>query len=127
MSVNFGTGTLIATPNAGDINANPTPMQFGVLQDVSIDFSGDIKELFGQYQFAAYSARGKVKISWKAKAARLVGKQVNDLFFSETLASTMVNVAVDEAGTIPSTPFNVTVVYSTTSVSDVVVYFFTAS
>ncbi len=123
MSVNFGTGTLIATPNAGDINANPTPMQFGVLQDVSIDFSGDIKELFGQYQFAVDSARGKIKISWKAKAARLIGKQVNDLFFSETSASPMVNVAVDEAGTIPGTPFNVTVSNSATFVSDGGAYF----
>jgi hypothetical protein len=98
-------------------------MQFGILQDVSIDFSGDIKELFGQYQFAVDSARGKIKISWKAKAARLIGKQVNDLFFSETSASPMVNVAVDEAGTIPGTPFNVTVSNSATFVSDGGVYF----
>jgi hypothetical protein len=124
MAVNFGTGTLIATPSAGDLNPNPTPIKFGILQDVSIDFSGDIKELFGQYQFAVDSARGKIKISWKAKAANLIGKQVNDLLFSETSVTPMVNVAVDEvAGAIPGTPFNITVVNSSAFVSDAGVYF----
>jgi len=48
-------------------------MKFGTLQDVSIDFSGDIKE-FGQYQFAFDTARGKIKIQWKAKFATINGK-----------------------------------------------------
>src|SRR5438552_1643257 len=106
MSVNFGTGTLFATPNAGDLAANPTPMKFGTLQDVSIDFSGDIKELFGQYQFAVDTARGKIKIAWKAKFATINGKQLNDLFFAESLVSPEVQGIVDEAGgAIPTTPF----------------------
>lgn len=125
MSVNFGTGTLIAIPNAGDLAVNPTPMKFGTLQDVSIDFSGDVKELFGQYQFAVDTARGKIKIAWKAKYAQLVGKQVNDLFFSETLASPMQSFSIDEAGTIPTTPFQVTVVQSATFQTDGGVYFVT--
>src|SRR5262249_10357319 len=122
MSVNFGTGTLIATPNAGDLASNPTPMKFGVLQDVSIDFSGDVKELFGQYQFAVDTARGKIKVQWKAKYAQLIGKQVNDLFFSETLASPMQSFSIDEGGTIPATPFQITVVNSATWQTDGGVY-----
>jgi hypothetical protein len=123
MSVNFGTGTLIATPNAGDLAANPTPMKFGTLQDVSIDFTGDIKELFGQYQFAVDTARGKIKIAWKAKAAQLIGKQVNDLFFSETVSTPMTSFSIDEGPTaIPTTPFQITVSHSATWVTDGGVY-----
>jgi len=37
-SVAFGSGVLIATPSG----ANATPVQFGALQDVSLDFSPEI-------------------------------------------------------------------------------------
>jgi hypothetical protein len=47
---------------------------FGVLQDVSVDISGDIKELYGQNQFAEAVARGKAKISCKAKFGRINGR-----------------------------------------------------
>lgn len=109
--INFGSGTVFGLPNAGDLAANPTPMKFGVLQDVQVDISGDQKELFGQYQYPVDSARGKVKITWKCKAARLIGKMVNDIFFAETLATPMVKNSVDENGTVPAVagPYTITV------------------
>jgi hypothetical protein len=44
----FGTGNLYAIGTA----ANATPIQFGALQDVSIDVQFSNKELYGQNIFA---------------------------------------------------------------------------
>lgn len=95
----FGSGTLWGVPIAGTA-PNPTPMKFGTLQDVSLDISGDIKQLYGQKQFPEAVARGKCKITGKAKFAWINGKQLNDLFFGQTLGTGMVNVNLDEPKTI---------------------------
>ena len=50
----FGSGVVFAVPltNAqGNPLASGTPVRFGVLQDVSVDFSFTNKELHGQNQF----------------------------------------------------------------------------
>ena len=44
----FGSGTLWGFPVGGNTATNPTPMKFGTLQDVSLDISGDVKQLYGQ-------------------------------------------------------------------------------
>lgn len=105
----FGVGTLFGTPNAGNTAANPTPTKFGTLQDVSIEFAFDQKELFGQNQFPDDVARGKGKITGKAKFARLNGKMLNDLFFGQTLSTGGTLAVLGEAHTIPATPFQVTI------------------
>lgn len=53
----FGTGNLYTTPVGGG-----APFRFGALQDVGVDFSADVKQLFGQFQFPLDVARGKTKI-----------------------------------------------------------------
>jgi hypothetical protein len=73
-SVAFGSGVLIATPSG----ANATPVQFGALQDVSLDFSFASKQLFGQYQFPIAFARGEGKITGKAKFANIDGPLYNN-------------------------------------------------
>lgn len=120
---NFGSGTLWGIPNAGNLAANPTPMSFGTIQDVSVDISSDQKELYGQNQYPVDTARGKSKIAWKAKFATLNGKLVNDLFFAETIGTTMNSVSVLEPGTITST--TVTVVKSATFTTDLGVTYVT--
>jgi hypothetical protein len=106
----FGSGTLWGYPVGGNLAANPTPMKFGTLQDVALDISGSLKELYGQNQFAETVARGKYKITGKAKFAQIVGKHVNDLFFGQTLNSGQKLTALDEAQNVPaSTPYTVTV------------------
>ena len=105
----FGSGTLFGFPSGGNTAANPTPMKFGTLQDVSLDISGDVKQLYGQNQFPEAVARGKCKITGKAKFASINGKMMNDLFFGQTMGTGMVKTALDEATTIPATPFQVTV------------------
>lgn len=106
----FGSGTLWGYPLGGNLAANPTPMKFGTLQDVALDISGSLKELYGQNQFAETVARGKYKISGKAKFAQIVGKHVNDLFFGQTLNTGQKLTALDEAQSVPaSSPYTVTV------------------
>jgi hypothetical protein len=114
----FANGTLFGTPTGGNLAANPTPTKFGILQDVSVDFSGDSKELFGQNQFPVDSARGKIKIGWKAKFASVNGKMLNDLFFADVITTPMNLFAIDEAAAIPTTPFTISVANHTKWVAD---------
>jgi hypothetical protein len=83
MNVQFGTGVLSAIPNAGNLAANPSPQNVGILQDAQIDFAGDIKELFGQNQMPVATARGKMKVTGKAKLALLDPNMLNQIFFGQ--------------------------------------------
>jgi hypothetical protein len=83
----FGFGAGFMTGLRTDLTGVQTPRQFGVMQDVTIEFTGDVKELFGSYQFPVDAARGKTKITGKAKVARVQGEAYNDLFFGQTLAA----------------------------------------
>lgn len=108
----FGAGVLWGTPlsdYSGTAVTNPSPVQFGTLQDCSIDISGDIKELYGQNQFAVAVGRGKAKISGKAKFAQLNGSLINSLFFGQTMAAGILSDVFDTTGApIPTTPFTIT-------------------
>ena len=108
----FGAGALYGTPLTdfqGNAIANPTPVLFGTLQDVSVDISADVKELFGQNQFADAIGRGKAKITGKAKFARMNGLMINSLFFGQTVTSSILADVNDTTGAlIPTTPFQIT-------------------
>jgi len=110
----FGSGSFWGV----DSGANPTPGRFGELQDVGVDFSFNLKELYGQKSFPATVARGVGKIACKGKLARFQGRILNSLFFNNSKTAGQTSVASDEAGTIPTTPFAVTVSNSATWVSD---------
>ena len=100
---NFGTGQVFAVPTG---QTTPTPIQFGVLQDISIDFDATVKELVGQSQFAVALARGEIKVSGKAKYARMSAQAYNNIFFNQTLGTvgsglqTLTPVSPGEAGTV---------------------------
>lgn len=108
----FGSGFLYGVPTAdatGAAIANPSPVQFGVLQDVSVDFSFDNKQLHGQNQFPVAVGRGKGKITIKSKFAQIHGALFNSVFFGGTLSSGIISVRNDTAGkVIPTTPFTLT-------------------
>jgi hypothetical protein len=105
-SVAFGSGVLIATPSG----ANATPVQFGALQDVSLDFSFSSKQLFGQYQFPIAFARGEGKITGKAKFANIDGPLYNACFFGQTLNAGQKLWAYNEANAVASSsPYTCTV------------------
>lgn len=118
----FGSGVLLGYRN--DV-ANQTPINFGLLQDVSIDFDGTIKELFGQYQYPVAVARGTTKIGIKASVARISGLMFSSLYFGVSIATGQTLTAYGEAGTIPapSGPYTITVANSANFVDDYGVVF----
>jgi hypothetical protein len=111
----FGSGTLFGTRT--DLAAQ-TPIQFGALQNISLDFSYETKELYGAYQFPLAVARGKGKITGKASTGQVDANAFNSLFFGQTMTIGQTVIALNESGTIPGTPYQVTVVNSTTFVDD---------
>lgn len=112
----FGSGVLFGTRT--DI-ANATPLNFGLVQDVTMDMSFDLKELYGQYKFPVAVAQAKGKFSGKAKMARISGQVFGNLFFGIAPVVGQVATAFGEGPTaIPTTPFQITVSNSANFVSD---------
>ena len=113
MQTGFGAGIMWGTPltdATGAAIATPSPVLFGILQDVSIDISFDVKELYGQNQFPFAVGRGKGKISGKAKAAQVFGLLYNSLFFGQTLSSGIFNDVYNTTSkNVPTTPYQITV------------------
>ncbi len=81
---NFGTGQVFAIPSG---QTYPTPMQFGTLQDIDVSFDATVKPLVGQLQYAVALARGEVKVSGKAKFARMSASAYNNIFLGQTLGT----------------------------------------
>ena len=94
-SLGFGVGLLVATPTGG------SPVQFGTLQEVSIDFKANLKELTGQYKFPVAVAAGAAKITWKAKSANIIANSFN-LLFNGTQTVGQKLWAWNEAQSIPA-------------------------
>jgi hypothetical protein len=112
----FGSGVLIGT--RADI-ANATPINFGLVQEVTIDQSASLKEIYGQYQYPLAGARGTIKTTGKAKVARISGLAFANLYYGVTPSSGQLATSFAEAGSVPvSSPYTVTVANSTTFVND---------
>ncbi len=123
MQLAFGAGALWG--NRTDVTGSGIgPDQFGILQDVQIDWDWTTKELWGQYQFPLDIARGQGKITGKAKFARIFGAIYGDLFFGQSPASGQLTVSENEAATVPATtPFTVSVANAATYSDDLGVYY----
>lgn len=121
MNHSFGSGFLFGTRS--DL-ANQTPQLFGVLQDVSVEFSATTKELFGQYQYPVLVQRGQAKIQCKAKMGALSANLFNSLFFGGTTSAGQTAISISEAGAVPAgAGYTVTVANSTTFLQDEGVYY----
>lgn len=104
----FGSGNLFAL-----VGALPVARKFGALQEISVDFSVNLKPLYGQKQFPLTVARGQGKIECKAKFGRLNGAMLNDLFFGGSNATGTKIQVNEEPGTVPgSSTYTVTVANS---------------
>ena len=123
MQLSFGAGALWGE-RTDTTGSGIGPRQFGVLQDIQIDFDWTHKELYGQYQFPVAVARGQGKITGKAKFARILGLLYSDIFFGQGAATGQFAVSQYEAATVPaSTPFTVTVANATAYNDDLGVYY----
>lgn len=110
----FGAGKLIATPTQdalGNAILNPTPIAIAVLKEVSVDFDFETKTLHGEKQFAIAIARGKAKISWKAKSGDFSGAALGSLFLGSQPTASRKSTVIDEAKTVPAVAtFTITIV-----------------
>jgi hypothetical protein len=120
--IGFAAGALVAT-QVGASGA-VTPQRFGILQDVSLDFTADLKELYGQKRYAIALAPGKTKVEIKAKFAAIAGQLFNQLYFGATTTATASIFADSEAQTIPgSSTYTVTASNGSTFLTDEGVYY----
>lgn len=98
MQYEFGTGVLYGKSLNSGVQ---TPVRFGALQGVTLDFAFTQKELYGQYQFPLALARGTGKITGKADFAQFNAQVFNDLFFGAgSVATGSVRAVVAEAATV---------------------------
>ena len=109
----FGAGTMWGTPltdNTGAAIVNPTPIQFGVAQEIGVDLGFDTKLLYGQQQFPVAAGRGKGKVSGKIKHAMLNGALLNSVVFgAPAMTAGITDDVYDVTGMlIPTTPFTIT-------------------
>ena len=112
----FGSGVLIGTRT--DI-PNATPVNFGLVQEVTIDETATIKELYGQFQHPVAIARGTIKTTGKAKVARISGLAFANLFYGVTPAPGQLATSFAEAGAVPAaSTFTVTPANSANLVDD---------
>lgn len=113
MQFMFGSGILSGIPLAdatGAAISNPTPVQFGELQDVSVDISFENKTLHGNKQFPVAVGRSKGKITGKASFGRINGAVFNSLFLGQSLQNGIVSQVYDTTGAvIPPSTFEITV------------------
>lgn len=117
----FGVGHAFLTPVGGNTAANPTPMRLMTLQSVTVDFTVEMKELYGQNQFPDDVAPGKRKVTWKAKKGRIDNKAIGDLVFGQAAAAGTIILVAKEAATAVVSAF--TVANSATFADDLGVYY----
>lgn len=113
MQTIFGSGSLWGTPltnAAGAAIANPTPVRFGVAQEVSLDLDFSVKELYGTLQFPVEIGRGTAKASGTIKNAQINGLVWSSLFFGQSQSNGIFADFLDTVGeNIPaSTPYTIT-------------------
>src|SRR5437667_9504594 len=127
MQLAFGAGALWG--NRTDVTGTGIgPDQFGILQDVQIDFDWTTQELGRQFQFPVDIARGQGKITGKAKFARIFGAIYGDLFFGQAPAAGQLTVSENEAATVPATtPYSVAVANASGYADDLGVYYATGN
>ena len=112
----FGSGVLIGT----QLNVpNPTPINFGLIQKVSVDTSVSVKELYGQYAFPVAVGSGTRKVTCKASLARFSGQALGRLFYNQVPSPGSTLSSFAEVHNVPPTgPFTITVMQSTHFVAD---------
>lgn len=120
MFVQFGNGAVLVRPAGGNLATPSGPSQFLTVQDVNAEFSTQLVELKGQYQYPDDVAQGDKSIKGTGNFGRIDPYTINAAMLSDTLTialTTASAVAVDEKHAIPATPYQV-VGTQTTAVAD---------
>ena len=99
----FGAGVLIGTPLLkadGTAITVPSPVQFGVLQEVTVDEDFESKPLFGANQYPVAVGRGKGTVTLKAKVGLINAELYNTVFYGQTLSKQFEAIYQDLVGTL---------------------------
>lgn len=109
----FGNGSLFlgATMDAlGNAIAAPTIVKVGEVQSEGLEFTRDVKKLYGQDSSPMEAGGGKEEYKFKLQWARINGRMFNDFYFgTSTMAAGTANaIAEDVAGTVGGTPYQIT-------------------
>lgn len=101
----FGAGQFWGIPTS----SGPTPSQFYVPQNISLDFKRDIKRLFGQNQLPVDIASGTLSVVGKVTMGTLNARLLNDLMLGASLSTGQVPYIARETVVASSTSgaFNV--------------------
>lgn len=121
----FGIGFMYGVPKTGNLAVNPTPKQFGTIQDVSFEISQDLKELRGQSKFPEDVAPGNMKGAGKVQFGRLDVDTFNQLLFAEqTEPSGIQIINANELRNIPGVgPFTIQVLNFATFTNDLSLFY----
>lgn len=109
----FGIGYLAGIP-AG---ANPTPIQFGLVKDISVDFSANLVKERGQWQHVVAVGRGAVDVTGKCGSVSIFAGSLGQLLGVTPTTGSVLGVP-GEVGTIPGTPYQITVTNSANWIRD---------
>jgi hypothetical protein len=121
-TLGFGTGVVLAYPSGAQTGSNVTPCEIGTVQNAKVDFSADIKELHGLWQFPVDTAVGKRSIKGTVAFAQWEGTTWNNLMWGSggsAAAGSTGDISYREMSSIPATtPFTITVTNAATFVQD---------
>jgi hypothetical protein len=91
----FGTGRLLAS-QIGSAGVLASPIEFGILQDTTVDLKIDLKELWGGNRFPVSVVDGKGSIDITAKSARISAGQIALAFGGTSSQGGGVQIIQDE-------------------------------
>jgi hypothetical protein len=107
----FGAGAVYGTPRtdfSGATLATPTPVRLGILQEVSVDISRELKMLYGERGFPVGVGAGKGKISIKAKMGNFSAAAYGQLYSGRAPTTAIKLLQVDDpivsAASVTTTP-----------------------
>jgi hypothetical protein len=122
MQLNFGVGTAIGKRT--DI-ANAKPSFLGVLQDLEIDIAVTLKELTGAWKMPIDVAPSSMKVTGKAKFARIQGASINNLLLGQTETDAAgIDMAIAESFSVPASgPYTYQTANHTTFIEDLGVFY----
>lgn len=111
----FGIGFVGSIPTG----SYPTPMQFGLLKDISLDWERKYVEENGQWQYPVVVGGGQASLKGKVGSVSIFGGATGQIM--STTPATGINLGIPgEISTVPapSGPYTVTVTNSATWVAD---------
>ncbi len=116
----FAIGGMYGNPTGGNLGTPSGPQQFGTIQDVGVEFTQKLVELYGQNKFPDDVAPSDMKVSGTGGFAKIEVELFNALYFADTISTGVDIVKEREAASVPATPgpYTVTVAQAANYLKD---------